>query len=63
VGKQVRVTGTLEEMSELNRQQSGEQSRGADRDADRRDIDADDLAKVNVTSIVQVADACGAEGR
>ncbi len=92
VGKQVRVTGTLDEVSDLNRSASArEQGRDmgsaaaprddrgnatdrprntterpadSDRaDADRRggqDIDAGDLAKVNVTSVVQVADACGA---
>jgi hypothetical protein len=55
VGKQVRVTGTVEENSELRREMD---RRG---DSDRRDgldIDAGDLAKVDVEGIVQIADVC-----
>jgi hypothetical protein len=53
VGKQVRVTGTIDESSELRRGTT---------DGDRRespDIGAGDLAKVDVQGIVQVADVCG----
>ena len=53
VGKQVRVTGTIDESSELRRGTT---------DGDRReglDIGAGDLAKVDVKGIVQVADVCG----
>jgi hypothetical protein len=56
VGKQVRVSGTLAKSSELN-----DHDRAGKVDAkDRTKIDEDDLAKVDVTSIVQVADNCGA---
>jgi hypothetical protein len=53
VGKQVRVTGKIDETSELRRGTT---------DGDRReglDIGAGDLAKVDVQGIVQVADVCG----
>jgi hypothetical protein len=56
VGKEVRVTGTIAESSELRRGTSENRSAG-----DRReglDIDAGDLAKVDVQGIVRVADAC-----
>jgi hypothetical protein len=56
VGKQVRVTGTVEENSELRRETNKRN------DADRReglDIDAGDLAKVDVQGVVQIADVCG----
>jgi hypothetical protein len=59
VGKQVQVTGTIAETSELHREAAG------NRDAsDRReglDIDRGDLAKVDVQGIVQVADVCGSK--
>jgi hypothetical protein len=53
VGKQIRVTGTLKEVSELHKE-AAETKTG-----DRLDIDAGDLAKVNVQGVVQVAEACG----
>jgi hypothetical protein len=71
VGKQVRVTGKLQEMSDLSRGTAGSTANdnraGANNradgnnraDADRRDIDANDLAKVDVETVTQVADACG----
>jgi hypothetical protein len=55
VGKQVRITGTLAETSELQR---GADATGGDR-RDRLELDAGDLAKVDVQGVVQVADACG----
>ena len=57
VGQEVRVTGTIAESSELRRVVPENRSAG-----DRRqglDIDAGDLAKVDVQGIVRVADACG----
>jgi hypothetical protein len=55
VGKQVRVQGTVAENSDLNKR--AEDSR---RDADKpADLDTNDLAKVNVTSISSVSDSCG----
>ena len=57
VGKQVRVTGTFAESSELRRGAPENRTPG-----DRReglDIDSGDLAKVDVQGIVQVADVCG----
>ena len=57
VGKQVRVTGMIAETSELRREISKPRDT-----TDRRgtlDIDAGDLAKVDVQGIVQVADVCG----
>ena len=53
IGKQIRVTGTIDETSELRRGTA---------DGDRReglDIGAGDLAKVAVQGIVPVADVCG----
>jgi hypothetical protein len=53
VGKQVRVTGKIDETSELRRGTS---------DGNRREnleISAGDLAKVEVQGIVQVAEVCG----
>jgi hypothetical protein len=55
VGKQVRLSGTLAERSDLNDHTSG----GTMKDKDRTKIDEDDLAKVDVTSIDSVADNCG----
>ena len=57
VGKQVRVTGTIKETSELHKEATETKSGGDRRDG--LDIDAGDLAKVDVQGIVQVADACG----
>jgi hypothetical protein len=60
VGKQVRVTGKLQELSDLNRGTTGTTADAKPRaNDDRRDIDANDLAKVDVETVVQVADACG----
>jgi hypothetical protein len=57
IGKRVRVEGTIEENSDLPPRHSADRS-----DADKRpDIDAGDLAEVNVRSISKVADACGTE--
>ena len=57
VGKQVRVTGTIAETSELRREATETRTAGARREG--LDIDTGDLAKVNVQGIVQVADVCG----
>ena len=55
VGKQVRVSGTIKETSELHKEAAKTAT-----DGDRRlDIDAGDLAKIDVEGIVQVAEACG----
>ena len=54
VGKQVRVTGSIKETSELHKEAAEAKTAG-----DRLDIDAGDLAKVKVQGIVQVAEACG----
>jgi hypothetical protein len=55
VGKQVRVNGTLSETSELHKEAAKTNT-----DSDRRlDIDAGDLAKIDVRGIVQVAEECG----
>jgi hypothetical protein len=56
VGKQVRVSGTVERRSELNEHNDN----GTVKDRDRTKIDADDLASVHVASIDSIADACGA---
>jgi hypothetical protein len=58
VGKQVRVTGTIEESSNLHRE-AAERNRTSTDKRDGLDIDTGDLAKVQVQGIVQVADACG----
>jgi hypothetical protein len=50
VGSQVRVTGTLDERSELA---SGDRP-------DRTDLDTGDLAQLNITSITRIADTCDA---
>jgi hypothetical protein len=57
VGKQVRVTGTISETSELRREVTKPRDTTAKRDG--LDIDAGDLTKVDVQGIVQVADVCG----
>lgn len=55
VGKQVKVDGTIGENSDLNKAQE-EAKTDRDRGAD---IDAGDLARVDVKSIAQVSDSCG----
>ena len=57
IGKQVRVTGTIDESSELHRGTTD--SRNSKDRRDGLDIDSGDLAKVDVQGIVQVADVCG----
>jgi len=57
IGKQVRVTGTIAESSELRRAMPENRTSGERREG--LDIDAGDLAKVDVQGIVQVADVCG----
>ena len=57
VGKQVRVTGIIAETSELRREMPKPRDTTANRNG--LDIDAGDLAKVDVQGIVQVADVCG----
>ena len=57
VGKQVRVTGTLAETSELRR--VNPEKRDSTDKGDGLDLGAGDLAKVDVDGVVQVADACG----
>src|SRR5438132_7050873 len=61
VGKQVRVTGTLAARSDLNAHDDAGKLK--DKTLDRTKIDEDDLAKVDVTSAVQIADDCGAKGK
>jgi hypothetical protein len=57
VGKQVKVQGTVAENSDLNK-------KPADADNNNRpDVDTGDLAKVDVVTIAQVADACGGAAR
>lgn len=60
VGKQVRVVGTLEELSDLKKERGAAGQQGG-RTPDT-DIDADELAEVKLTSISLVSDVCG-EGR
>jgi hypothetical protein len=59
VGKQVRVQGSIAESSDLNK--PANDSRAADKrdETKRPDIDAGDLAKVNVQTISKVSDSCG----
>jgi hypothetical protein len=57
VGQQVRVTGKIAESSELRR--GLPENRSADDRREGLDIDAANLAKVDVQGIVRVADACG----
>jgi hypothetical protein len=70
VGKQVRVSGTMTEPSDLidrdNRKgndlnvgTSGVQDKNHEGRQDRAKIDTGNLAKVDVTSIQQVAEGCG----
>jgi hypothetical protein len=56
VGKQIRVTGTVDESGELE-ERTGQPA------ADRPDIGDDDVAEVRVTSVEMIAETCGAEGR
>jgi len=56
VGKQVRVSGTVERRSQLNEHNDN----GTVKDRDRTKIDEDDLANVHVASIDSIADSCGA---
>lgn len=51
VGKQVRITGTIAENSDLNKIE-GDQNR-------KLDIDTNDLAKVDVQTVEKISDACG----
>ena len=57
VGKQVKVEGTIAENSDLNKKTTT-----ADQDK-RTDIDAGDLAKVDVKTIAATGDACGSNPR
>lgn len=57
VGKQVRVSGTVERQSQLNEHNDN----GTVKDRDRTKIDADDLASVHVASIDSIAASCGAK--
>jgi hypothetical protein len=57
VGKQVRVSGTVERRSQLNEHNDN----GTMKDRDRTKIDAGDLASVHVASIDSIADSCGAK--
>lgn len=71
IGSRIRVTGTLEEASELQAEHRAEArepgatgTTGA-RTGERReplDIDVDELAEVHVTSVEKVAGACGQQG-
>lgn len=54
VGKQVSVSGTIEESSDLNKRAAD--SRKDDKPAN---IDSSDLAKVKVKTIAPIADVCG----
>jgi len=58
VGKQVRVEGVIADASDVYKK-----SQDAKKDDKPLDIDAKDLAKVDVKSISQVADACGSANR
>jgi hypothetical protein len=57
VGKEVRVTGTIAESSGLRL--GVPENRGSGGRREGLDIDAGDLAKVEVQGIVRVADVCG----
>jgi len=64
VGKQVRVMGHMVEPSDLKASSENSATRDEKRTSgvanrDRQDIDASDLAKVDVQSIDKVADECG----
>jgi len=55
VGKQVRVSGTGTERSDVNDHTAA----GTTKEKDRTKIDEDDLAKVDVASVDLIADTCG----
>jgi hypothetical protein len=57
VGKQVRVSGSLEKSSDLN----AHDDNGRMKDRDRTKIDEGDLAKVDVASVDSVSESCGAK--
>jgi hypothetical protein len=59
VGKQVRVSGTMTQKSDLNAHDES----GKMKDRDRSKIDEDDLAQVDVASVDSVADNCGGAKR
>ena len=54
IGKQVRVTGTVDEQSDV-----APRAGAGSGEADRTDIDAGDLAALEVTSVEAVAATCG----
>ena len=54
IGKQIRVTGTVDEQSDV-----APRAGAGSGEADRTDIDAGDLAALNVTSVEAVAGTCG----
>ena len=65
VGKQVRVTGTMAEKSNLPAGSDPSAAKGTagsaadrDRDRDRTKIDEGDLARISVTTIESIGDAC-----
>ena len=60
VGKQVRISGTLEELSDLKKERGAIGQQGG-RTPDT-DIDPDELAQVKLTSVSLVSDVCGAGG-
>jgi hypothetical protein len=60
VGRQVRVVGTLNELSDLKKERGQAGQQGGERPD--TDIDPDDLAEVKLTSIAMVADVCGTGG-
>jgi len=55
VGKQVRVSGTIEKRSDLNDHSAS----GTVKDRDRTKIDDGDLAQVKVASVTSIGSACG----
>jgi hypothetical protein len=70
VGKQIRVQGTLAEISELRApgsaadraERPGDDSRAVGTSGtDRTDIAHGDLAKIEVSSVEQIAEACGSD--
>jgi hypothetical protein len=61
VGHQVRISGTVEDRGNV----AADSGKAADRDADtdRRDIDEDDLAEIDVASVESIAKTCGTGGQ
>jgi len=59
VGKQVRVSGTVEKRSDL----TDHNADGTVKDRDRTKIDDGDLAQVKVDTVASIADACGGKTR